>query len=514
MSEKKPVDTRHRAVRDVVRHVSFDEPAVFEKSVPGRRGTRITPPGRSLPDPGAWLPEAMIRKSPPGLPELSENEAVRHWVRLSSWNFCIDHGFYPLGSCTMKYNPKVNEAAARMEGMARLHPYAPESGAQGALELMWSLERALACICGFDAFTLQPAAGAQGELTALMMIRAHHRAQGNPRSKVLIPDTAHGTNPASAALNGYRSVAVESGEQGILLAGDVAKVMDEEVAAVMITNPNTLGLFEREIRQVARVVHEKGGLVFGDGANLNALMGRVKPGEVGIDVMQLNLHKTFSTPHGGGGPGSGPVGCVEKLTPYLPVPRIVRDEDGSFHLDEKMPGTIGRVRSFYGNFGMLVRAWTYILAVGRSGLGDVSGMSVLNANYLMTLLGGLFHRPYDGTPMHEFVLTDKKLKKETGVQTMDVAKRLLDLGYHPPTVYFPLVVQGALMIEPTETETPETLEAFAGALERIVREAGEDPEVLHEAPHATRLGRLDDTLAARRPVLRWTPGDEEDGNAS
>jgi glycine dehydrogenase subunit 2 len=503
-------DTRHRAVRDVVRHVDFDEPCVFERGARGRRGVRLARPGEELPDPGRWIPAGMLRKRAPGLPELAEAETVRHYVRLSGWNFSIDQGFYPLGSCTMKYNPRVNEAAARIDGFSRLHPLSPVAGAQGALELMWRLERALASICGFDAFTLQPSAGAQGELTALMMIRAHHVAQGNPRTKVIVPDTAHGTNPASASLNGYASVTVKSGEAGILAAGDVAAVMDDEVAAVMITNPNTLGLFEREIREVAQVVHAKGGLVFGDGANLNALLGRVKPGEVGIDVMQLNLHKTFSTPHGGGGPGAGPVGCVAGLEPYLPVPRVVRRDDGTFGLDDRLPRTIGRVRAFTGNFGVLVRAYAYLLAVGREGLRDVSGMSVLNANYLLALLGDLFHRPYDATPMHEFVLTDKRLKKETGVQTMDVAKRLLDLGFHPPTVYFPLVVHGALMIEPTETETPETLEAFAAALERIVDEAHEDADLTKGAPHATRLGRLDDTLAARSPVLRWTP-DEEAG---
>ncbi len=490
----------------VVRHVSFDEPVVFERGAPGRRGVRIVPRGTKLADPARWFGEGMLRQEPPVLPEVSEAEAVRHFVRLSGWNFSIDQGFYPLGSCTMKYNPKVNEAAARLDGFAELHPMSPTQGIQGALELMWRLERALSDICGFDAFTLQPSAGAQGELTALMMIRAHHVAGGNPRSKVLVPDTAHGTNPASAALNGYRAVAVKSSEQGTLRAEDVAKVMDEEVAAVMITNPNTLGLFEREIRDVARVVHEKGGLVFGDGANLNALMGRVRPGEIGVDVMQLNLHKSFSTPHGGGGPGCGPVGCVARLAPYLPVPRVVRDDAGSFRLEDKMPATIGRVRSFYGNFGVMVRAYAYILAVGREGLKDVSGLAVLNANYLAALIDGLFFRPYDATCMHEFVLTDKNLKKDTGVQTMDVAKRLLDLGFHPPTVYFPLVVHGALMIEPTETETPDTIEAFAEALRRIVAEAGEDPAKLFDAPRSTRLGRLDDTLAARTPVLTWKPG--------
>jgi glycine dehydrogenase subunit 2 len=495
--------------RDVVQHISFDEPPVFERSVPGRRGVRVARPGDEPPDVGGWFDAPMLRATPPPLPEVSEAEAVRHYVRLSGWNFSIDQGFYPLGSCTMKYNPKVNEAAARLDGFAQLHPMSPPETVQGALELMWRLERALSDICGFDAFTLQPSAGAQGELTALTMIHAYHLENGNPRSKVLVPDSAHGTNPASAALNGYESVTVKSGPDGWLLAEDVAAKMDEEVAAIMITNPNTLGLFERELARVTEAVHSKGGLVFGDGANLNALMGRVRPAELGIDVMQLNLHKTFSTPHGGGGPGAGPVGCVEKLTPYLPVPRVERDEQGRFFLDDKLPRTIGKVRAFYGNFGVLVRAWAYLLAVGRQGLGEVSAMAVLNANYLAKLLEGVFHRPYASTPMHEFVLTDRKLKKETGVQTMDVAKRLLDMGFHPPTVYFPLVVHGALMIEPTETETPDTLEAFAEAMKGIVAQARTEPALLHGAPGATRLGRLDDTHAARHPVLVWREDPDE-----
>ncbi len=493
-----------------ITHVSFDEPPVFERGGKGRRAARLASRGERLPDPSAWLPASMLRKEPPALPELSELEVVRHFVRLSGWNFNIDSVFYPLGSCTMKYNPKVNETVARMDGFSRLHPYAPESACQGALELMWKLERALSAICGFDAFTLQPSAGAQGELTALMMIRAHHLAHGNPRSKVLVPDTAHGTNPASAALNGYRAVPVASGPDGFVRAADVAQLMDDEVAAIMITNPNTLGLFEREIRDVAEVVHARGGLLFGDGANLNALIGRVKPGEVGIDVMQLNLHKTFSTPHGGGGPGAGPVGCLSTLEPYLPAPVVTRDATGRFHLDFHRPRSIGRLRAFYGNFGVLVRAFAYVMAVGREGLPEVSGMAVLNANYLLALLGGLFTRPHEATPMHEFVLSDRKLRKDTGVQTMDVAKRLLDLGFHPPTVYFPLVVPGALMIEPTETETPETLEAFAAALERIAREAADDPEGVKAAPVATRHSKLDDTRAARQPVLVWKAGRGED----
>jgi glycine dehydrogenase subunit 2 len=482
--------------------VAFDEPLIFERGSEGRNGASLPPADVPEVDAKALLGVA-YRSEPAALPAVSEPEAFRHFVRLSQQNFAIDLGMYPLGSCTMKYNPKVNEWAARLPGFARLHPYAPEAFLQGALELMHRLECGLAEVCGMDRVSLQPAAGAQGELAGLMMIRAHHRKTGRSPKKVLIPETAHGTNPASCSLNGFQAVAFPATEEGIVSAAQLAPYIDDDVAAVMITNPNTVGLFERELPRIAEMIHEKGGLVYGDGANLNALMGRARPGDLGIDVMQFNLHKTFTTPHGGGGPGCGPVAYKSQLAPYAPTPTVERREDGTFYLDYGRPESIGRVRTFYGNFGMMVRAYTYLREMGAEGLKQATDLAVLNANYLRARLADRWHVAYPGTCMHEVVISDRQLKP-TGVTTLDVAKRLLDYGFHPPTVYFPLVVKGAMLIEPTETETKQTLDEFVDALSQIHKEAQEQPELVKSAPHLTRLRRLDETRAARKPVLRWS----------
>lgn len=455
----------------------------------------------------------MAREIPPALPEVSEPEAVRHYVRLSQQNFAIDIGMYPLGSCTMKYNPKVNEWAARLGGFVNLHPYMPDELAQGALELMWRLERGLAEVCGMDRVSLHPAAGAQGELTGLMMIRAYHQAHGRDPKKVLVPDTAHGTNPASCALNGLKAVPFPVGEEGIVSTEAIAPFVDDEVAAIMITNPNTVGLFETHIPAIAELVHSKGGLVYGDGANLNALMGKARPGDLGIDVMQFNLHKTFTTPHGGGGPGCGPVGYKALLDPHAPVP-VVEKRDTGYVLDyEGRPASIGRLRSFQGNFGMMVRAYAYLREMGADGLRKATELAVLNANYLRARLGEVWHVPYHTTCMHEVVISDRHLK-DAGVTTMDVAKRLMDYGFHPPTVYFPLVVKGAMLIEPTETESLQTLDEFVEAMKTISDEAMRDPELVKSAPKLTRLRRLDETQAARKPVLRWRAPETPTGPSS
>jgi glycine dehydrogenase subunit 2 len=483
--------------------LAFDEPLIFERGSPGRTGASL--PTSEVPEvDAAALLGSSFRTEPTPLPSVSEPEVFRHYVRLSQQNFAIDLGMYPLGSCTMKYNPKVNEWAARLSGFARLHPYAPESMMQGALELMHRLERGLAEVCGMDRVSLQPAAGAQGELAGLMMIRAYHRANGRNPKKVLIPDTAHGTNPASCSLNGFTAVSFPARDDGVVSAEALAKYIDDDVAAVMITNPNTVGLFESELPQIAAMIHEKGGLVYGDGANLNALMGRARPGDLGIDVMQFNLHKTFTTPHGGGGPGCGPVAYKSILEPFAPAPTVEQRADGSFYLDYERAQSIGRVRTYYGNFGMMVRAYTYLREMGAEGLKLATDLAVLNANYLRVRLGEHWHVAYERSCMHEVVISDKFLKP-TGVTTLDVAKRLLDYGFHPPTVYFPLVVKGAMLIEPTETETKQTLDEFVEALAAIHREAQEEPDTVKGAPHLTRLRRLDETRAARKPVLRWTP---------
>jgi glycine dehydrogenase subunit 2 len=474
-------------------------PLIFESGSTGRsaffwpeeKGANEIPPGLS-------------REEIAGFPEMGELEVLRHFTRLSHLNFSIESEFYPLGSCTMKYNPKINEVAARLPGFALLHPLAPPELMPGALELLADLEIMLAEIVGMDAVTLQPAAGAQGELTGLMLIRAYLSERGDPRKKILVPDTAHGTNPASSTLCGYDVVQIASNKQGIIEPEAVEKVMTDDVAAVMITNPNTLGVFERHIQAIAELVHRRGGLVYLDGANLNALMGIAKPGDMGVDVLHINLHKTFSTPHGGGGPGAGPVAVKSHLTDYLPIPRLVKSPTGHA-LREDFPKSIGRVRSFFGNFGILVRAYTYMISLGSDGLEEASRMALLNANYVRKRLENTYFLPSPEPSMHECVFTDKNQQKQ-GVTTLDIAKRLLDYGFHPPTIYFPLVVSGALMIEPTETETYETLDAFADAMIAIAREAKEEPALVKSAPHTTPVGRLDEARAARRPVLRWEPG--------
>ncbi|HEU4386133.1 MAG TPA: aminomethyl-transferring glycine dehydrogenase subunit GcvPB [Anaeromyxobacteraceae bacterium] len=484
----------------------LEEPLVFEHGSRGRTGVSLPDPGPA-PDLAAELPRGLLRGEVEGLPELSELEIVRHFTRLSQWNWGIDSGFYPLGSCTMKYNPKSSEALARLPGFAAAHPLLPASMCQGVLELMWRLERALSEIAGFAATALSPAAGAHGELCGLMIIRAWHLSRGSPRKKVLIPDTAHGTNPASAALNGYAAVPLQSGPEGRLDPETVRAAMDEDVAAIMITNPNTLGIFESHIAEIAGIVHGKGGLVYGDGANLNALLGVGRPGDMGFDVVQYNLHKTFATPHGGGGPGSGPVAVKEPLLPFLPLPVVVKEGE-TFRLvtdPGERPRTVGKLREFWGNVGMFVRAWALIRELGPEGLKRTAELAVLNANYVRAGLRGAYHLPYDTDSLHEVVFDDA-LQKEQDVATMDVAKRLMDHGFHPPTIYFPLVVHGALMIEPTETESKETLDAFVAGMRAIAEEAKRDPEAVKAAPTRPIRARLDETRAARKPVLRWTPG--------
>ena len=478
----------------------LDEPLIFERSRPQRHGFEIA--GGDA-DPSEFLPAELLRAPIAGMPEVSEPDVLRHFLRLSQWNYGAATTFYPLGSCTMKYNPVVDEAVARLAGFAALHPLVPDAAAQGAMQVIWDVERMLAEITGMDAVSLQPAAGAQGELTGVKMIRAYHVDRGNARKKVLIPASAHGTNPASAALSGYSTVQVEGNRIGLIEAEAVRRAMDDDVAALMITNPNTLGLFEREIMQVAEVVHARGGLIYLDGANLNALMGVAKPAHMGADVMQINLHKTFSTPHGGGGPGSGPVAVRDALAPYLPTPRLVRTGE-ALAWNEEFPKSVGRLRSFHGNFGMHVRALAYMLALGGDGLTQTTQMAVLGANYIRRRLEGTYNLAFPAMCMHECVFTDKALET-AGIKTLDVAKRLLDYGFYAPTIYFPLVVSGALMIEPTETESKETLDEFIEAMLKIAVEAHDNPDTLHEAPTLTPGGRLDEARAARRPVLRWTP---------
>jgi glycine cleavage system P protein (glycine dehydrogenase) subunit 2 len=468
------------------------EPTLFERSTPGRIGLSLPP--LDVPEPAA-PPAALRRATPAGWPELSEVEVFRHFVRLSQYNYGVDSGLYPLGSCTMKYNPKINENMARLPGFAAAHPAAEH---QGLWQLIHELQDDLAEISGMDAVTCQPAAGAHGELTGMLLIRAYFEAKGENRTKVLIPDTAHGTNPASAAICNYQVVPIASGERGILTPEAVAAVMDEGVAAIMITNPNTLGLFETNIEQIAKIVHDKGGLVYMDGANLNAIMGITRPGDFGIDVLHFNLHKTFSTPHGGGGPGAGPVGVKEHLAPFLPTPIIIKDGD-RFVLDHDRPQSIGRMRSWWGNVGMLVRAYAYIRELGAAGLKRSSQMAVLNANYVRAKLQDLFQVAYEEPCMHEVVFSEKGIPG--GVSTNELAKRLIDYGFHPPTVYFPLVVKGAIMIEPTESFEPEALEGFITAMRSIHAEAATNPDLVKSAPHHAVVGRLDEVFAARKMIL-------------
>lgn len=475
---------------------------IFEKGAKNRVG--ISMPKSDCPDvnPNDVISKEFIRDDIEGFPEVSELDAVRHFVRLSQKNFGVDTDFYPLGSCTMKYNPKVNEDMARLSGFSKAHPYQEPELSQGALQLMSELEGFLSEISGMDAVTLQPAAGAHGELCGMLMIAAYFKAKGKPREKVIIPDTAHGTNPASSNLAGFQVVSIKEGK-GIISPEAVASAMDEDTAALMLTNPNTIGLFETNIKEIADIVHKKGGFVYCDGANLNALMGIAKLGDMGVDVIQFNLHKTFSTPHGGGGPGSGPVGVKKILEPFLPVPRIIK-RGKRFNLDFNRPMSIGRLKAFYGNFGIIVRAYTYIRAMGPDGLKKASETAVLNANYIKEKLKKAYHLPFDQTCMHECVLSDK-IQSEKDVHTLDIAKRLIDYGFHPPTIYFPLVVPGAIMIEPTETEGKETIDRFIEAMMTIAKEALENPALVKNAPQTTYVGRLDETAAARKPVLRWKP---------
>ena len=486
----------------------------FEKSRPNAHGPRLPEAEVEAAGPADVLPRELLRARPPGLPRLSEPEIMRHYSRLASLNYSISEQFYPLGSCTMKYNPVANEAAAALPGFTGLHPYQGEDTVQGALSLMWRLEQALCALVGVDRVTLQPAAGAHGEWTALRMIQAFHRSRGEARTEVLVPDSAHGTNPASAALSGFHVVEVKSGPDGRISLADLKAKLSPKVAALMLTNPNTLGLFEREILDVAELVHATGAMLYYDGANLNALMGICRPGDMGFDAVHMNLHKTFTTPHGGGGPGAGPVGVKADLVPFLPTPTVERT-NGHLTLDFKRPQSIGRVRSFYGNFGMLVRAYTYIVAMGGDGLTQASLDAVLSANYLRSQLDGLLEMPHEGPCMHEFVASARNLAPD-GIKALDVAKGLLDRDFYAPTIYFPLVVPEAIMVEPTETESKATLDAFAAAIKEIVAQAKESPEALHEAPHGLPVGRLDEVATARHinaylqgqsddPILRWKP---------
>jgi len=493
-------------IKKATTHVVQNEGLLFEASRSGRIGYSI--PKLDVPEQPEHelIDRGLLRDDDlEGMPELSEVDVIRHFTRLSTWNYCIDHGLYPLGSCTMKYNPRINEKVARIEGFASLHPLTPTQLTQGALEVIAHVEKCLIEITGLAAVTSQPAAGAQGEMTGLMMIRAALTERGNPRKKVLIPDSAHGTNPASAVICGYTVETVPSRSDGLTDLKELAKHMSEDVAALMLTNPNTLGKFERNIREIAGIVHERGGYVYMDGANMNALTGVAKPASFGIDVMHLNLHKTFSTPHGGGGPGAGPVAVTAELEPYLPFPRVVRSKDGSLSLDFERPKSVGRVRAYFGNFGVLVRALAYILTHGDQGLREATETAVLNANYIAYHLKDTYDVPYPGRVMHEVVFSDKR-QLQHGVRNADVAKRLIDYGFYPPTMSFPLIVHGALMIEPTETEGREELDLFIDAMKSIDREAGEDPALLKRAPVTTKVGRLDEVAAARKPVLRWRSG--------
>ncbi|MDJ0622099.1 MAG: aminomethyl-transferring glycine dehydrogenase subunit GcvPB [Desulfocapsaceae bacterium] len=472
----------------------LEEPLLWEKGKKGRNGMSVS----ASDVPAAALPEDLVGDGP-DFPDLSEVDVVRHYTRLSQWNFGVDTGTYPLGSCTMKYNPKVNEKQAATPVIAAAHPMLDDELCQGTLELIYKLEKHLAIITGMDHVSAQPAAGAHGELAGMLIIDAYHRSRNSKRTKILMPDTAHGTNPASAALCGYKPVKIESGKRGILEVEDIRQLMDEETAGIMITNPNTLGLFEENIREIAAIVHEKGGLVYADGANMNAIMGIVDLKKCGVDVLHLNLHKTFSTPHGGGGPGAGPVCVVSELEKFLPYPRI--SFDGSeYSRDYNRPESIGRIHAFHGNFGVLVRAYSYILTMGAENLRMASQLAVLNACYLKVQLKDYLHLAYNRPCMHEVVFSDKR-QLEHKITTLDIAKRLMDCGYHPPTIYFPLVVSGAIMIEPTESECLDDLDRFVAVVRRITMEAMEQPELLTNAPQRFKVKRLDETRAARQPCL-------------
>jgi glycine dehydrogenase subunit 2 len=490
-------------IQKVTTHLSQNEALLFERSSPGKKAYQLP----ELDVPAVNAVEALgaenVRREIEGFPEVSEVEAIRHFTRLSTWNYAIDYGMYPLGSCTMKYNPRINEVAARTEGLAWAHPYQPESLAQGCMEVMATLEAALAEICGMDAVTLQPAAGAHGELTGILLIRALLEKRGNPRKKILIPDSAHGTNPATAAIAGYAVENIKSSETGGVDLAALEQLVTGDVAALMVTNPNTLGVFENQIVRVAEILHKKGAMLYMDGANMNALVGIARPGDFGVDVMHLNLHKTFSTPHGGGGPGAGPVAVKKVLEPFLPTPRLKR-AGKKLTFDYKRKHSIGRVKAYYGNFGVLVRALSYILAHGGPGLRNATMDAVLNAIYIRKGLEAYYDLPYKSPSMHEVVFSDDRQAK-LGVRTGDIAKRLIDYGFHPYTVSFPLIVHGALMIEPTETEGKLEIDSFIDAMISIAREIETDPQMVKNAPYNTRTSRVDETTAARKPVLRWKP---------
>ena len=497
------------SIKKVTQHPTQNEALIFERSQTGRVGYRLPKLDVDETNIDEILPVELRRDDDlEGLPEVSEVDVVRHFTRISTWNYSIDLGMYPLGSCTMKYNSRLNEKVARIGGFTNLHPLAPEEESQGALELIWELQNDLAEITGLPGVSLQPAAGAQGEMTGVMLIRAFLDKRDGEASKdrrvMLIPDSAHGTNPASAALAGFTVKTIRSTEEGITDLKHLQQLCDEGgVAGLMLTNPNTVGVFEKNIKEVCRIIHDAGGLVYMDGANMNALVGVARPGDMGVDVIHLNLHKTFSTPHGGGGPGCGPCLCSAELAAFLPVPRVVRDGE-TFRLDYDAPESIGRVKAFFGNFGMMVRALSYIYTHGAEGLKEATEAAVLNARYLSQLLQDDFDKPYAADPMHEVIFSHKKQSKK-GVHTLDIAKRLIDYGFHPMTIYFPLVVEGAMLIEPTESVGRADLDAFVEAMKDIDREAQENPQLVIDAPHSTRIGRLDEAAAARKPVLRWKP---------
>jgi glycine dehydrogenase subunit 2 len=496
-------DNINNMIKKAASHISQNEDLIFEKSSPGKKAYKLAPLDVPAVDAAKLLGDT-LRKDSAALPEVSEIEIIRHFTRISTWNYGVDTGLYPLGSCTMKYNARVNEVAARREGLANAHPYQPEKLSQGAMKILQLLSECLIEITGMDAITLQPAAGAHGELTGILMIRAYLESQGNPRKKILIPDSAHGTNPATAAIAGYGVENLKSNDKGMVdLAALEAQVTDD-IAALMLTNPSTIGVYESDLHKIAEILHRKGALLYMDGANMNALVGKTQPGTNGVDVMHLNLHKTFSTPHGGGGPGSGPVAVKKILEPFLPTPVVVQKAGGQLGFEYNRPHSIGRVRMFYGNFGMHVRALAYILANGPDGLRQTTEDAVLNANYIRKKLEGIYELPYKTSSLHEVVFNDR-LQQKKGVKTGDIAKRLIDYGFHPYTVSFPLIVPGALMIEPTESESKEELDLFIDAMKSIAQEVEGNPEIILNAPHTTRLSRLDEVRAARQPILRWKP---------
>lgn len=475
---------------------------IFEISRPGRKGYQL-PADNYGKDALAAIPSDLLRKDAPELPEVSELDVVRHYTNLSNKNFGVDTGFYPLGSCTMKYNPKINEELAAMPEFAALHPLQPAETAQGALELYYNLQQALASLSGLEEFTLNPFAGAHGELTGLMVMRQYHMLRGdNKRTKVIVPDTAHGTNPASAMVSGLEVVEVKSRPNGSIDIEDLKPLLDDSIAGIMMTNPNTVGMFETEIKEIAKLVHEAGGLLYYDGANFNPLLGKVRPGDMGFDIMHINLHKTFSTPHGGGGPGSGPVGVAKHLVDLLPAPRVVKKEDGTFAVVTDGDKSLGSISTFFGNFGVMMKAYAYILTLGRDGIRNVGPMATLNANYIKESLKDLYKLPIEGVCKHEFVF-DGLADKSTGVTTLNVAKRLLDFGFHAPTIYFPLLFHESMMIEPTETESKETLDEFIDVMRRVAKEAAEDPETVKAAPLTTRISHPDETSAAKNPILSY-----------